>query len=91
MNTCLLLERLLLLLLLNEIIDNFNSNKRKNKTVHADACKEAFNNLSKKDQQSFFKELKTFLQTRSSDIPHIVKKFLLQETEVDISDQATKY
>lgn len=83
----LLLERLLLLL--NEIIDDSNSNER-SKVAHAGACKKALNSLSQKDQQSFFEELKTFLQTRPSDIPDIVKKVLLPETEVDVSNQATK-
>jgi phosphoenolpyruvate-protein kinase (PTS system EI component) len=83
----LLLERLLLLL--NEIVGNFNSNER-NKVAHADSCKKALNKLSLEDQQRFFKELKTYLQTRSSDIPDIVEKVLLPETESDISDKATK-
>jgi chromosome segregation ATPase len=90
MSIRLLSERLFLLL--NEIINNFNSEVRneRNKLAHAEACKEALNSLSHKDQQNFYKELKNYLQTRPSDMPDIVKKVLLPESEEDVSDQAGK-
>jgi signal transduction protein with GAF and PtsI domain len=77
-----------LLLVLNLIINNFNLEERneRNKVAHAEACKDALNNLSQKDQQRFYKELKNYLQTRPSDMPDIVKRVLLPETE-DVSNQ----